>query len=155
MPDSDRELTSTRVTQRARQPLPSVVQQFPEYGVSNRLLGPAGEQFLEQTPWANPNHPSHQVPRHQQGPSESSPGSRRQLSQQNPFAIQGSVQGLSNGQSNHKSNPRAPHHHHHHHHGSELPGSTRPATHGKGQSSKGVAPDMAVKHEALPPTAMV
>lgn len=26
-----------------------------------RNLGPAGEQFLEQTPWANPKHPSHHV----------------------------------------------------------------------------------------------
>lgn len=24
-------------------------------------LGAAGEQFIEQTPWANPNHPSHRV----------------------------------------------------------------------------------------------
>ncbi|KAK3309658.1 Sds3-like-domain-containing protein [Chaetomium strumarium] len=28
-------------------------------------LGAAGEQFIEQTPWANPNHPSHQVHRQQ------------------------------------------------------------------------------------------
>ncbi|KAK0731297.1 Sds3-like-domain-containing protein [Lasiosphaeris hirsuta] len=28
-----------------------------------RILGPAGEQFIEQTPWANPNHPSHQIQR--------------------------------------------------------------------------------------------
>lgn len=24
-------------------------------------LDPAGEQFIEQTPWANPRHPSHQI----------------------------------------------------------------------------------------------
>lgn len=32
-----------------------------EYGAVpfGRHLGPAGEQFLEQTPWANPKHPSH------------------------------------------------------------------------------------------------
>ncbi|KAK3394614.1 Sds3-like-domain-containing protein [Podospora didyma] len=28
-----------------------------------RDLGPAGEQFIEQTPWANPNHPSHHIQR--------------------------------------------------------------------------------------------
>lgn len=30
-----------------------------------RVLGPAGEQFIEQTPWANPNHPSHHIQRQQ------------------------------------------------------------------------------------------
>jgi hypothetical protein len=28
-------------------------------------LGAAGEQFIEQTPWANPNHPSHHMQRQQ------------------------------------------------------------------------------------------
>jgi len=52
------------------------------------LVGPAGEQFLEQTPWANPNHPSHQIQQRQQqetvvplpypGPS---PGPRRHSQQ--------------------------------------------------------------------------
>ncbi|KAI0007072.1 Sds3-like-domain-containing protein [Xylariaceae sp. FL0662B] len=32
-------------------------------------LGPAGEQFLEQTPWANPNHPSNAHLLHRQGQS--------------------------------------------------------------------------------------
>ncbi|TLS29308.1 hypothetical protein PpBr36_00149 [Pyricularia pennisetigena] len=35
---------------------------FQDYGAipNERILGPAGEEFLKQTPWANPNHPSHQ-----------------------------------------------------------------------------------------------
>lgn len=32
-------------------------------------LGAAGEQFIEQTPWLNPNHPSHHIQR-QQAPRE-------------------------------------------------------------------------------------
>lgn len=40
-----------------------------------RSLGLAGEQFLEQTPWANPNHPLHQM--------------QRQLSEQSPSATAG------------------------------------------------------------------
>ncbi|KAH8885084.1 hypothetical protein GQ53DRAFT_367117 [Thozetella sp. PMI_491] len=36
-------------------------------------LGPAGEQFIEQTPWANPNHPSHQIQR-QLSQQQTSPG---------------------------------------------------------------------------------
>ncbi|KAB5530439.1 Sds3-like-domain-containing protein [Coniochaeta sp. 2T2.1] len=30
-----------------------------QFGVVRGALGPAAEQFLEQTPWANPNHPAH------------------------------------------------------------------------------------------------
>jgi hypothetical protein len=40
----------------------------PDYSSSlpfGQGLGAAGEQFIEQTPWANPNHPSHQVHRQQ------------------------------------------------------------------------------------------
>ncbi|KAM7194256.1 Sds3-like domain containing protein [Naviculisporaceae sp. PSN 640] len=37
-----------------------------------RVLGPAGEQFIEQTPWANPNHPSHNIQR-QQASHDSTP----------------------------------------------------------------------------------
>ncbi|KAM7200441.1 Sds3-like domain containing protein [Rhypophila sp. PSN 637] len=37
-----------------------------------RVLGPAGEQFIEQTPWANPNHPSHNLQR-QHASHESTP----------------------------------------------------------------------------------
>lgn len=55
----------------------------------NAALGPAGEQFLEQTPWANPNHPAHgtnhhHVPKPAAGtsPSAGRPGSRRQSQQQ-------------------------------------------------------------------------
>ncbi|KAF3764867.1 hypothetical protein M406DRAFT_340389 [Cryphonectria parasitica EP155] len=41
-----------------------------EYGAVpfGRTLGPAGEQFLEQTPWANPKHPSHGSRRHSHDP---------------------------------------------------------------------------------------
>ncbi len=34
-----------------------------QFGVGSGALGPAAEQFLEQTPWANPNHPAHAMQR--------------------------------------------------------------------------------------------
>ncbi|OIW35534.1 hypothetical protein CONLIGDRAFT_639803 [Coniochaeta ligniaria NRRL 30616] len=34
-----------------------------QFGVGRGALGPAAEQFLEQTPWANPNHPAHAMQR--------------------------------------------------------------------------------------------
>ncbi|PSR81595.1 Sds3-like-domain-containing protein [Coniella lustricola] len=57
---------------RARQSIMGSVQQTPmanEFGVISfgRNLGPAGEQFLEQTPWANPKHPSHSSRRQSHG----------------------------------------------------------------------------------------
>lgn len=48
--------------QRAKQAQqPQIVTPGLDYGglpIGRNSLGPAGEQFLEQTPWANPNHPS-------------------------------------------------------------------------------------------------
>ncbi|KAL2129093.1 hypothetical protein VTI74DRAFT_8256 [Chaetomium olivicolor] len=57
----------------AREPIPRQVPNHqaafrPEYTTSlafSQGLGAAGEQFIEQTPWANPNHPSHQMQRQQ------------------------------------------------------------------------------------------
>ncbi|KAK4238018.1 Sds3-like-domain-containing protein [Achaetomium macrosporum] len=57
----------------AREPMPRQVPNQlpgfrPDYTSSlafGQGLGAAGEQFIEQTPWANPNHPSHQVHRQQ------------------------------------------------------------------------------------------
>ncbi|XXG98209.1 alpha-tubulin [Hypoxylon texense] len=55
-------------------------------------LGPAGEQFIEQTPWANPNHPSnaHLLQRQhpvQHEPSPSMPpGPKRNSHQSHPFS---------------------------------------------------------------------
>ncbi len=39
---------------------PNYHQEFAGELPFGRMLGPAGEQFIEQTPWANPNHPAHQ-----------------------------------------------------------------------------------------------
>jgi len=50
---------------RVRVPQPRIVRaSYTDYGglPFGQSLGPAGEQFLEQTPWANPNHPSHGPP---------------------------------------------------------------------------------------------
>ncbi|KAK0734895.1 Sds3-like-domain-containing protein [Lasiosphaeria miniovina] len=47
-----------------------------------RNLGPAGEQFIESTPWANPNHPSHHLQRQ---------NSQQEASIQTPFS--GSLSG--------------------------------------------------------------
>ena len=52
-----------------------------------RMLGPAGEQFIEQTPWANPNHPSHRQLMQQELDAQSGhpglpSGSRRHPQQQ-------------------------------------------------------------------------
>ncbi|KAF3061069.1 Transcriptional regulatory protein dep1 [Daldinia childiae] len=55
-------------------------------------LGPAGEQFIEQTPWANPNHPSnaHLL--------------QRQPSAQHEAHAHGSISGVSSGR-HHQSHP--------------------------------------------------
>ncbi|KAJ2903826.1 hypothetical protein MKZ38_009301 [Zalerion maritima] len=135
---------------RAQQPITSVVHQFHEYGISNRVLGPAGEQFIEQTPWANPNHPSHHTPRNPSIQAESAPLPRRQLSQQNPFGMHGSVPGLSNGQSNHKPNARQQHY-------NTDPSSGNHAEHPVGHPKGGgkAASDMAVKPDTLTQAAVV
>ncbi|KAK3328945.1 Sds3-like-domain-containing protein [Apodospora peruviana] len=63
---------------------PVFTQDFTASVPFGRVLGPAGEQFIEQTPWANPNHPSHHIQRQQShheltpiaaGPSSSSTAS--------------------------------------------------------------------------------
>ncbi|KAL2016945.1 hypothetical protein VTK56DRAFT_2821 [Thermocarpiscus australiensis] len=53
--------------QSARDPVPrQVTNQLPAFRPDFTTgLGAAGEQFIEQTPWANPNHPSHQIYRQQ------------------------------------------------------------------------------------------
>lgn len=60
-------------------------------------LGPAGEQFIKNTPWANPNHISHKM---QHVPLHSEPGTSAAMPSAPPQA----------GPSH------AGHHHHHHHH---------------------------------------
>jgi len=59
-------------------------------------LGPAGEQFIEQTPWANPNHPAHQMQRqqlHHEVPFAGPPSGSRHHSQQptGPYTTNGFV----------------------------------------------------------------
>lgn len=70
-----------------------------------RNLGPAGEQFLEQTPWANPKHPSHHVGsrRHSHGAYAGPPAFSNQAKsapqQSGPAWL---ANGQSNGDSAHK-----------------------------------------------------
>ncbi|KAI1416967.1 Sds3-like-domain-containing protein [Hypoxylon sp. FL1857] len=86
---------------RNRQPAPRHQVHRPTYVDYGGLpfgqsLGPAGEQFIEQTPWANPNHPSnahllqrqhsvqHEAHTHSTIPGPSS-GSKRNSHQSHPF----------------------------------------------------------------------
>ncbi|KAL2199016.1 Sds3-like-domain-containing protein [Corynascus similis CBS 632.67] len=50
----------------ASNPLPAFRPEYPG-GLASFVqgLGAAGEQFIEQTPWANPNHPAHRMQHHQ------------------------------------------------------------------------------------------
>ncbi|RYP49959.1 hypothetical protein DL768_004394 [Monosporascus sp. mg162] len=81
---------------------------YGEYGGTpfGQGIGPAGAQFLEQTPWANPNHPSnaHLLPRPQPVQSDlpqSAPGasstSRRRSHQPNPFSSSTMSNSSNNG----------------------------------------------------------
>ncbi|KAJ4394270.1 Transcriptional regulatory protein [Gnomoniopsis smithogilvyi] len=67
-----------------------------------RNLGPAGEQFLEQTPWANPKHPSHHVGsrRHSQGAYAGPPAF---INQAKSAPQQSGPAWLANGQPNGES----------------------------------------------------
>lgn len=70
-------------------------------------LGAAGEQFIEQTPWANPNHPSHQAQRQQAHretnlqPTYAGPSSapRRQSNNQAGALFSSSTSTILNGDS--------------------------------------------------------
>ncbi|KAI1641181.1 Sds3-like-domain-containing protein [Biscogniauxia mediterranea] len=81
-------------------------------------LGPAGEQFIEQTPWANPHHPSnaHLLYRQHSAQHESpaavvnntsGPQSIPKRHQPSPFAITSGSQPF-NGNARHKNAPRQP-----------------------------------------------
>ncbi|KAH7026467.1 Sds3-like-domain-containing protein [Microdochium trichocladiopsis] len=64
---------------RVRAPQPRLVRpSYAEYGglPFGQGLGPAGEQFLEQTPWANPNHPAHGAPLAQRQQSQALDGGK-------------------------------------------------------------------------------
>ncbi|KAK3953169.1 Sds3-like-domain-containing protein [Pseudoneurospora amorphoporcata] len=84
---------------RSREPAPRPIPNYPpafhqEYSSAGlpfgrTPLGPAGEQFIEQTPWANPNHPAHQM-------------QRQQLHHEVPFA------GPPSGPRHHSQQPMAP-----------------------------------------------
>lgn len=80
-------------------------------------LGPAGAEFLEQTPWANPNHPSNAHLLHRQLPthhdshllsalSGASAEPRRPSNQPNPFAISSDSQPFNGHARTSKSTPR-------------------------------------------------
>ncbi|KAI1342431.1 Sds3-like-domain-containing protein [Xylariaceae sp. FL0016] len=92
---------------------------FAEYGgvPFAEAIGPAGEQFLEQTPWANPNHPSnsHLLQRQHSSQHESNAPSalsatsaapRRHSHQPNPFAISSGTQPHNGNAKTSKSIPR-------------------------------------------------
>ncbi|KAF2967185.1 hypothetical protein GQX73_g6369 [Xylaria multiplex] len=83
------------------------------------VLGPAGAQFLEQTPWANPNHPSnahllqrqhstHHDPHVLSALSGASAEPRRLSNQPNPFAISSDSQPFNGHAKPSKSTPRQP-----------------------------------------------
>lgn len=68
---------------RVRVPQPRIVRpSYTDYGglPFGQALGPAGEQFLEQTPWANPNHPSHGPPLAQRQQSQNLEGGKQAAS---------------------------------------------------------------------------
>ncbi|KAI1206452.1 Sds3-like-domain-containing protein [Annulohypoxylon truncatum] len=80
-------------------------------------LGPAGEQFIEQTPWANPNHPSNahllqrqhsgQHEAHTQGPLPNAPsGSKKNSHQSHPFSNGSTTQPSNSTSKIQKSVPR-------------------------------------------------
>ncbi|KAI0402042.1 Sds3-like-domain-containing protein [Xylaria palmicola] len=82
-------------------------------------LGPAGAEFLEQTPWANPNHPSnaHLLQRQHTSHHDShmlsalsgaSTEPRRVSSQPNPFAISSDSQPFNGHAKPSKNVPRQP-----------------------------------------------
>ncbi|XDG09258.1 hypothetical protein ABKA04_008873 [Annulohypoxylon sp. FPYF3050] len=92
---------------------------YVEYGglPFGQSLGPAGEQFIEQTPWANPNHPSNahllqrqhsgQHEAHTQGPTSNPPsGSKKNSHQSHPFPNGSTTQLSSNPSKAQKSLPR-------------------------------------------------
>ncbi|TQV99727.1 transcriptional regulatory protein DEP1 [Cordyceps javanica] len=57
------DLSAMERTRRSRQK-PTTFQQRDDYQSPNiNQIGPAGEQFLKDTPWANPNHSAHKMPR--------------------------------------------------------------------------------------------
>ncbi|KAI0889249.1 Sds3-like-domain-containing protein [Annulohypoxylon maeteangense] len=80
-------------------------------------LGPAGEQFIEQTPWANPNHPSNahllqrqhsgQNEAHTQGAAPNAPsGSKKSSHPSRPFSNGSTTQPSSNPSKTQKGVPR-------------------------------------------------
>ncbi|TGJ87638.1 hypothetical protein E0Z10_g1105 [Xylaria hypoxylon] len=81
-------------------------------------LGPAGAQFLEQTPWANPNHPSNAHLLQRQHASHdahvlsalsgASAEPRRLSNQPNPFAISSDSQPFNGHAKPSKNTPRQP-----------------------------------------------
>ncbi|RDA94150.1 hypothetical protein CP533_6586 [Ophiocordyceps camponoti-saundersi (nom. inval.)] len=59
-------------------------------------LGPAGEQFLKDTPWANPNHSAHKLHQQQPGPADGPPRRVAQpVSAPTPAEAKASLEGPS------------------------------------------------------------
>ncbi|KAJ3577507.1 hypothetical protein NPX13_g3062 [Xylaria arbuscula] len=102
-----------------RHPLPRPI--YADYGgvPLGEALGPAGAQFLEQTPWANPNHPSNAHLLQRQHSSQhdahmlnalsgASAEPRRASNQPNPFAISSDSQPYNGHAKPSKGTPRQP-----------------------------------------------
>lgn len=87
-----------------------------EYGAVHvpfgRNLGPAGEQFLEQTPWANPKHPAHHTGsrRHSHGAYAGPPAFQNQSKAHHQSGAVWFANGQVNGDSPHKHAPAAADH---------------------------------------------
>lgn len=77
-----------------------------EYGAVpfGRNLGPAGEQFLEQTPWANPKHPAHHAGprRHSHGAYAGPPGFHNPSKSHHNSGPAWFANGQVNGDASHK-----------------------------------------------------
>ncbi|KAI0971455.1 hypothetical protein F4678DRAFT_84864 [Xylaria arbuscula] len=117
--DDDLEAITRNKHHTPRHPLPRPI--YADYGgiPFGEALGPAGAQFLEQTPWANPNHPSnaHLLQRQHSGQhdahaltalSGASAEPRRVSNQSNPFAISSDSQPFNGHAKPSKSTPRQP-----------------------------------------------
>jgi hypothetical protein len=103
---SEEQLESDLEAMRAREPQarPAHPPPFQPHGLQPErspagnlfsLVGPAGEQFLEHTPWANPNHPSHHIQRQQETavplPYSGQPSGPRRHSQQHGAMLSSST----------------------------------------------------------------
>ncbi|CRK35405.1 hypothetical protein BN1708_006726 [Verticillium longisporum] len=128
----DDDLEAIKRASRSRQR--SIMQPLEDYQAVSfgGTLGPAGEQFIKNTPWANPNHISHKM---QHVPLHSEPGSSAAMPSAPPQA------GPSHA---------GHHHHHHHHHQQQQQPQQLPPPPPNGQATSQQSPTLsAVSPETL------